>query len=92
MSEPPQPRPGAVPRLMGVGGIYERKSGDPGVPHRCRPPGRWRRWRDGVKAGAIWQCSCGKRYEFRPWEIMYPSVERPGSDLHPWWRLFEMER
>lgn len=86
---PPEPRPGVVPRLLGVDGIYERKSGEPGTPHRCNPPGWWRRWRDGVKAGAIWQCSCGERYEFRPREVIRKGQHRPGQRFHPWWRIIE---
>ena len=86
------PRPSMLGQTLtgSPNGAYERLSGDQPTPHRCRPPGWWRRWRDGVKGGAIWRCSCGVRYEFRPWEIVYPSVGRPGSDHHPWWRLFEM--
>jgi hypothetical protein len=84
MSGPPKP----VPALMG-GDPYERLSGN-GPPHRCRLPGWWRRWRDGVKPGAIWRCSCGLRYEYRPWEVVYVHLIRPGQDTAPWWPLIEM--
>jgi hypothetical protein len=73
---------------------YERKESR--APHVCRPPGRWRRWRDGVKGGAIWRCECGERFEFRPWERYVPSIGRPGQPrpgqpgFPYWWRIIEM--
>jgi hypothetical protein len=72
-------------------GEYERLAGSASALHRCAPPGWWRRWRDGVEAGAVWRCGCGRRYEYRPWEIMYLNVGRPGSDHHPWWLIGKLE-
>jgi hypothetical protein len=73
---------------------YERKEGP--YRHRCNPPGWWRRWRDGVRPGAIWRCACGERYEFRPWEPYRKGVGRPGQPwpgqpgFPHWWHLFEV--
>lgn len=87
--------PGEI-RLTGEPvGAYERLGVDLATPHRCRPPGWWQRWRDGVKAGAIWRCSCGARYEFRPWEPYRKGVNRPGRPrphqpgFPYWWRITE---
>lgn len=36
--------------------------------HRCKPPGIWRRWRDGVDYGTVWRCECGRDWEWAmPW-------------------------
>jgi hypothetical protein len=82
--------PEVNPRLIGTqhsADHYESKGGPPA--HRCRPPGWWRRWRDGVRPGAIWRCACGERYEFRPGELVYRSMYQAGQELAPWWHLFD---
>jgi hypothetical protein len=71
-------------------GGYERLSGPPAAEdHSCHPPGWWRRWRDGVRPGAVWRCECGLRYEFRPERIVTPHIGRPGQKHAPWWLIYD---
>jgi len=67
---------------------YERLEGD--ASHICRPPNWYRRWRDNVRVGAIWKCSCGTRYEFLPALLTFrmAGVYCPGGQYAPWWKIF----
>jgi len=67
--------------------VYLKLANPQAHPHHCWLPGWWRRWRDGVRDGAIWQCECGLKYEYRPWEIVYGGVYRAGQNTAPWWPI-----
>src|ERR1700716_2025048 len=66
---------------------YERREGPP--THSCQPPGWWRRWRDGVRDGAIWRCACGERFEFRPGRMVTHGIHQYGQEQAPWWHIFD---
>lgn len=49
--------------LVKVKGGYLAKIEDP-PPHKCNPPGFWRRLFNGIQPGCLWICECGSSKRF----------------------------